>query len=137
MAQKFKRNQFIHVNKFQKRILYIVLFPSWLACIISFSSIEYFYYFSGTAPILWTGYIAPLDAAVPWIFLGLCVIAFVIAVWSYYVSNKLVGAFERILSELDQILEWKETKRHLSAREGDFLVWELLKRINALMDKIP
>ena len=56
--------------------------------------------------------------------------------WMYYVSGKIVGPYNRILTELDKIIE-KGQKRAISVRKGDKLFEELVRRINLLIKKIP
>jgi len=51
-------------------------------------------------------------------------------------SSDLVGAFERITRELDEVIEGKE-KKIIRARIPDELANELLKRINILIQRIP
>ena len=59
-----------------------------------------------------------------------------ILLWSYAVSRDLVGAFERILRDLDDIIAGREQK-HLYARKNDALANALLKRLNTLVDLLP
>ena len=50
--------------------------------------------------------------------------------WAYYVSNKILGAYERILNELDAMTAAK-TKRPLKVRAGDDgMFTQLIIRIN-------
>ena len=59
-----------------------------------------------------------------------------VIVWAYDVSSRLVGAFERILRELDEIIAGKG-KHHIKARKDDLLANTLLERVNKLIDKLP
>jgi hypothetical protein len=67
-----------------------------------------------------------------YIIFGLCAI-FVFSVWvSFKLSHHLLGAFTRIIPELDAIIEGRSQKI-LSARPGDDFANDLLKRINILV----
>jgi nitrogen fixation/metabolism regulation signal transduction histidine kinase len=56
--------------------------------------------------------------------------------WTYYVSNKIVGPFERVLREVDDILAGKG-KNKIGIRSKDGMFEELVKRINALVERLP
>ena len=55
---------------------------------------------------------------------------------AFFVSRNLIGAFNRIINELDQILEGKK-KGPLFVRKYDGLASEVLKRVNAILVKVP
>jgi len=59
-----------------------------------------------------------------------------IAVWVLGVSGNLVGAFQRIIRELDEFIDGKELKQ-IKARSKDDLANDLLKRINILIKNLP
>ena len=59
-----------------------------------------------------------------------------IVLWAYYVSNKIVGPFERVLREVDDILAGKGKKK-IGIRSKDGMFEELVKRINALVERLP
>ena len=75
------------------------------------------------------------ELAMPWLLVSLAIILVFVSLWTFDISNKLVGPFERILRELDEINEGKK-KGPLKAREGDEMFDELLKRINKLLEKL-
>ena len=52
--------------------------------------------------------------------------------WVNYISNKILGPYERILKEFDSVLSTRN-KKILKVREGDEMFAELLKRINILI----
>lgn len=58
-------------------------------------------------------------------------------VWTAQLTNKLLGAFERIIREVDKSLESKKS-RSIRARAGDYpVVTDLINRINLLLAKLP
>ena len=59
-----------------------------------------------------------------------------IFLWAYAVSNQMVAAFERIIRELDGIIEGR-AKGPITARGRDELANALLKRLNVLIENIP
>ena len=59
-----------------------------------------------------------------------------ISLWAYAVSNQMVGAFERIIRELDGIIEGG-AKRPIAARGRDEFATALLQRINVLIENVP
>ena len=54
---------------------------------------------------------------------------------SYHFIHRIVGAFPRVIKELDEKIKGK-SKTHIYLRQKDFAK-ELIDRINALIDKIP
>ncbi len=56
--------------------------------------------------------------------------------WTYYVSNKLLGSYNRIIRDLDNIVDGNK-KELLGTRKGDTVFEGLLERINALIKKLP
>ena len=60
------------------------------------------------------------------IFLGL---------FSYKFVHRFVGAYPRVLRELDETIEQK-SKRHITLRKGDYAK-ELIELINKLIDQLP
>lgn len=64
-----------------------------------------------------------------WIFFLL------VAIWTYIVSSSLVGAFDRLTRELDDILITGK-KRFLHVRRDDHPANEVVNRINKLINKL-
>ncbi len=75
-----------------------------------------------------------LKMTLPWILISLAFLFIVL--WTYYVSNKIVGPFERVLREVDDILAGKG-KKNIGIRSKDGMFEELVKRINALVERLP
>jgi len=132
-----KRKLLFRANKFQQPIINLILFPSIPIYLVTFLYILYFYYLVTTDTIA-PGQTFDIEVittitasilAILWIFTG------VMLIWVYRVSNRMVGAFERILKEMDDVIEGKG-KKHIQARKGDTLAIELLQRVNSLIDKI-
>ncbi len=133
----FKRSLFLNVNKYQRPILYLILLPSLFSCTILFSYILYFQF-----EVISTLYSPEVKDTEQLMIKSLFVFGFLlisflgVVLWAFRTSSNLVGAFERIITELDAILAGKG-KKHVYARKDDQLANDLLKRVNALIDKLP
>ena len=136
MAKKFKRNLFLNVNRFQKNILYPVLISCAVVCLLGLVCLGYLYAKPFKSVSYQTSGYHALHFSIPWFLLVISFVLFFIVIWTYYISNKMVGPYERVLRELDDILAGKK-KQPVYARKGDEIFQELLKRINALIERIP
>lgn len=136
MAKKLIRNVMLNVNRFQKCIIYPVIISCLTTCALTIMYLFLFYVLDDRAANVYNLNREDLRVIIPWVMMGLSCMLFVIVLWTYRVSNKLVGPYERVLTELDAVLnEGKKTP--IKARDGDSLFEELLVRINALIAKLP
>ncbi len=124
-------------NRFQKPLINFLLFPCTITFAVLFVYIGFLYY-DVTSKMYSLRLSNPLliDQRILSIIIILWVLLFFVLYWAYRVSSQLVGAFDRILRELDEYLDGKG-KKHIHSRKNDKLADELLKRINALIDRIP
>jgi len=67
-------------------------------------------------------------------FLGAWILFIVLLTWVYRASLSLVGCFERIFNEMDEIIDGKRTGE-IKVRPSDELGNELTSRINRLIRK--
>ena len=135
VQKSFKRSIF-NINRFQKPIINLILYPAIATSAILFCYILYFQFEVIQVLSSPTKNIEAITGKIFFIFAFLVLSFGGIILWAYKVSNALVGAFERIMRELDDILAGKG-KRHLRSRKEDVLANELLKRVNFLIDKLP
>jgi len=63
-------------------------------------------------------------------------IAILGVVLAYVITNRLLGPFERILRELDEVVAGR-SKGPIGARKCDLLANEILERVNVLISKTP
>jgi nitrogen fixation/metabolism regulation signal transduction histidine kinase len=126
----YKRSLLFHINTFQKQLI----LPVMLSCLFSLVCLAYLYYYSDVGRLIYNDQYYFLKMALPWILISLAFLFIVL--WAYYVSNKIVGPFERVLREVDDILAGKGKKK-IGTREGDGMFEELTKRINALVERLP
>ena len=138
MYNIISRKKYLHTNTFQRRILWLAIVPSLIFCIFITISIlelyremdDFMKYFSKPAVFSMIEKWGLLIISALWLLF-----VFII-VWVFNVSGKLVGAFGRIIRELDEFIDGKEIKR-IKARRKDDLANELLKRINILIKNLP
>ena len=136
MAQKFKRNLILHVNKYQKQILYPVFLACAFACILTIFCFVFILARVTNASTIGPIRMSDLQNFMPWMMILIAYVILFVVFWTYYISNKIVGPHERILRELDEDIEGKRPGP-ISTRQGDEMFEQLLKRINALIAKIP
>ncbi len=133
---EMKRRQFmLKANKYERTIIDQIAL-SFLA-IISILAICIFYIFSDFTNRVMDP-MAAISSLKIIVIVTLMVIPFLfllVTIWVYKIANKLVGAFERIIRELDTVIETKQ-KKHLAVRKGDELPSELITRINVLIDRM-
>ena len=138
MPSKLSR-KFISFNphRFQKPLINFLLFPCTITFAVLFTYIGLLYY-DLTSHMYALHLDNPLliDQRIFSIIIVLWVLMFFVLYWAYRVSNHLVGAFDRIIRELDEYLDGGK-KKHIHSRKNDQLADELLKRINAMIDRIP
>ena len=138
MPSKFSR-KFISFkpNRFQKPLINFLLFPCTITFAVLFVYIGFLYY-DVTSQMYLLRLDNPflIDQRIFSIIIILWALMFFVLYWAYRVSNQLVGAFDRIIRELDEYLAGKG-KKHIHSRKNDKLAEELLKRINGLIDRIP
>lgn len=138
MSTKYSR-KFIsfNLNRFQKPLVNFLLFPCTITFAILFVYIGFLYY-DVTNQMYRLRLENPLgiDQKIFSIIFVLWILMFFVLWWAYRVSNQLVGAFDRIITEIDGFLEGKG-KKYIHSRKGDHLASELLKRINTMIERIP
>ncbi len=146
-AQQFKRLLFVNVNKYQQQIL----LPALIICLISCAGVFYTLYYINSVDknlsVLCHIDVTQLtkdvpsfmrmhsfNKVVPWILFSMTTVLLGIICWMFFVSNRILGPSVRILKELDDILSGKR-QDPLGTRPGDEFFEELLKRINALIQR--
>ena len=144
----YKRSLFLHVNKSQRLILYPLLLASVVACGIAIYNMLFIGYLDQHLALFCNIDLTHMERAVPWfmqfdrfrdfipfLLMMIAVLLLLVIYWTYFLSNKLVGPYERVIHEMDEILDGKK-KGPIGTRKGDEIFEELLKRINALITKI-
>ncbi|MBF0120679.1 MAG: hypothetical protein HQK79_17770 [Desulfobacterales bacterium] len=136
----YRRSLIFNINKFQVYIL----FPTIITALVILSFLGLLYYLSvneaavvyetANSTVVYNQFFGNVKNFIPVIVAIISIMVLILVFWSYRTSNKLVGPYERILKELDEIIEGKRDKIS-PTREGDEMFEELLKRINLLVEK--
>ncbi len=138
MTQTNRRTKNFYMNKYQRQIIVLAFYPTLVTCISILILAKLFYkqlvniivYNSTASSIHFINQWGSLTTFIVW-----CLFVLVL-IWGYSISQKMVGAFIRVLRELDTIIEGGERK-HIAVRQKDDLASELLQRINILIDNLP
>lgn len=126
-----ERKAVFRTNKYQKMFFYPVIFAFILGCCVAWLSMIYFLignYF--TSPEL-----NRFQDFIPAILSFITGLMIILILWTLNLSGRYLGAYERIISELDGILAGKK-KGSLKTRHGDVIFEALLKRINDLIARM-
>lgn len=134
MTEAIRRSIF-RTNKFQRPILNLIVTLGMLMLAMMVTCIAFLYYDIATAIYYPERSVAAVKGAVILSLMVLPLILFLGIFWAYSLSNRLIGPFERIIRELDDVIS-QNKKRHISARPGDELASEVLKRVNTLIDRM-
>lgn len=134
--KKIKRNLFLHTNDLQKHILYPILIACAFVCFLALLCLVYFFASGSERALATNPEFSRVHMAIPWFLLTISFSLIMVIVWAYHISNKLVGPYERVLREMDEVLAGKR-RNPIVARKGDFMFENLLKRINAIIDRLP
>ncbi len=128
----FKRNIFRHVNKFQARVLFYILALG--VCALGMMVLFLAYLYADQNSLFYTIPSVTIKSAIL-IALPVTALAIVIScLYAFYLTNKILGPYERIIRELDEVLATND-RREVTVRCGDEMFSELLKRINALITR--
>jgi len=136
VTDKTQRSLLLNTNKFEKLIIYPTLIFCLLAALLVFLCLEYnvrisVYPRESTILNIDT---AQFREAIPYMLIGISLILICIISWTYYVVNKIVGPHDRIIKELEEVIEGKKTDA-LTVRKDDKMFAELLDKINKLIEK--
>ncbi len=138
LVQKYKRNLFLNVNDKQKAMLFPVFVSCFCACLVGLFCLNYFLIFESETIEVYNVSVdvALLKIIIPFLLILIMIILIFLIFWTYYISNKLLGSYNRIVNDLDAIVEGK-SREPLGTRKGDSVFEGLLLRINALIRKLP
>jgi hypothetical protein len=134
-SPKRLRNIVLTTNKFQDRIIFLTFLPSILMffffiCIIFITNPVI------SEAVLHVSFLnlQQLIHRFPLLVVfSMCLILFLSMIAAYLISLNMVGAFDRITVELDDIISGRSRKK-IDARPEEDLTQDLLKRINVLVE---
>ena len=137
MSDKTGRSIILNTNKFEKLIIYPTVIFCLIAALLVYLCLEYnvrISIYPRESTILNIN-ATQFREAIPYMLIGIALILICIISWSYYVANKLVGPHDRIIKELDEVIQGKKTDP-LTVRNDDKMFAELLEKINKLIEKL-
>ncbi len=132
---KKPRLVYVTSNKYQTEIILLTFIPS----VLTFLSFISFVVIANPAISKAIFHISFYDKEklindYSWLMIFFMCLFFVIALYcSFIVSHHMVGAFGRIIRELDEIIAGRSQKA-ISCRPKDTLTKDLLKRVNVLIE---
>ena len=124
MGGRSKRSLITDINRFQQQILFPVLLASILVCGVLISSLAYvqhidehlaLYCSSDTGGlgklVPWFMDVNQFRTGVPWIMITIVALLSFVILHTLYFSHRLLGAYNRVLQEMDDILAGKFSNR--------------------------
>ncbi len=138
--KKYPRDIFTTLNRAQLRMMY----PFYASCLLVCVCFVFLTYLLVQHPIFLDGeqYLSGIERqkfqqvklSILWVTTLVAVCLGFIIYWAYYVSNRMLGPYERILKDLDSVLATRR-RRRITVRDSDEVFVELTKRINELIGK--
>ncbi|MBF0483288.1 MAG: hypothetical protein HQL25_01145 [Candidatus Omnitrophica bacterium] len=138
MPAKVKRNKFFRFNQYQFSIIMITFVPMLIIAL----TVTFLVRNMHMQAIVNLIYGSSIDMVH---FIEQAAFVLLVTVWSMFVltvfiaftvSSRLVGGFERIIRELDSVIEHKYPDQ-IIARKKDKLAYELVTRINKIIAQHP
>ncbi len=129
---------FLHTTKHQRQIIRLSVVPSTIFCVVMYFLLQAFQRGVGEA-IYTASDVTSIKFVSEWAFALLTVLLLYLGcgfLWAYAVSNNVVGPFERIIRELDRVIDGG-ARQPITARPRDALAQDLLKRVNVLVKNFP
>ena len=130
MSSKLQRSTLFHVNKHQRIYFYPVISAFLLGCAVSWLSVIYFLFID----IPFGSGFAYFQGMIPLLLSAAAILMIIMVFWTCRLTNRYLGGYDRIVSELDEVLAGKRNEP-IQTREGDTLFMGLLKRINVLISR--
>lgn len=132
MTDENKRS-LVQVNKFQKLIIVPIIIFCAIAGIMVYLTLEYNIRISINPK---EATILSIDAlqfkeAVPYMIISIAAMLICIVGWTYYITNRIVGPHNRIIKELDDLIDGSK-EGPITVRKDDKMFSELVSRINKI-----
>ncbi len=137
MVKTGKRHRFVGLNRWQRHSITLAVAPALVLFLFVFLLIEIF------QPELSDVIIRSSDEATVvvltrwgvWMFVALAACMLAVVTWAYVASRNVLGAIDRLLREMDEMLDGRRERKPLSVRAKDTLAHELVKRVNRLIER--
>ncbi|MBF0478302.1 MAG: hypothetical protein HQL26_02355 [Candidatus Omnitrophica bacterium] len=124
------RKVLFNVNKYQQILFYPTILVFMIGCMMAWLCLMYF---------MLTDYLAnpglgQIHRLIPYMLVILAAALILVIIWQSKLSNRVVGAFGRVVREMDEVIEGKRPGP-IMVRERDEMFYEIVKRVNLLIDK--
>ncbi len=137
MVKTEKRRRFVGLNRGQRLSITLAVAPALVLFLFVFLLIEIF------EPELSDVIITSTDEAAivaltrwgVWLYLALAACFLAVMASTYVASRHVLGPFDRLLREMDEMLDGRRERKPLTVRPKDDLAKELLKRVNKLIER--
>ena len=136
MGKNVRRTSYWRVTRYQIPLMAMTVVPTFIFCLtgsifILYAQRELIDYINITPNLQHTELVNAGGIyllGIVWLFFG------IVYSWARIVSGRMVGAFERIIREMDMCLDGGDIQA-IQVRDRDFLAGELLYRINQFIQK--
>ncbi len=136
MGDDRKRQSFFRTNQYQKPIIHLAVLPTFIFCTLT-SFFVLILHNELVAYVKFNTTIETVDVLNRWgwfIIVTIWTFFAVVCAWAQVVSGRMVGAFERVVRELDRVVDGEDVA-FIKARDNDRLAGDLLKRVNVLIQR--
>ena len=137
MLKSGQRQRFWGINRWQRQSIRLSVAPALVLFLFMFVLIEIFQ--TELRDVIITSSdeatIVALTRWGVWLFAALAACFLAVAASTYVASRNVLGPFDRLLRELDEMLDGRRERKPLRVRPKDDLANELLKRVNKLIDR--
>jgi len=139
MNKENRRKRMVFANKMQKEIFLLIFLAALLPAAIAVIFLYYLIFSITAGQLAIPEAIAYniIPAAKKVITILFFIIPFcisVILIFSYRITHKIIGPFDRIVRELGECIKGKK-QTHIRIRNSDKF-WPLVDKINELLDKV-
>ena len=134
---KSGNRRFLGINRWQRQSIRLSVAPALVLFMFMFFLIEVFQTELRDVIIVSSdeATIVALTRWGVWLFLALAACFLAVVTSTYVASRNVLGPFDRLLRELDEMLDGRRERKPLVVRPKDDLANELLKRVNRLIER--
>ena len=128
----------VRSGQHQRQIIRLSVVPSTIFCMVMYFLLQAFQREVGEA-IYTASDVASIKFVSEWAFALLSIVLLYLGcgfLWAYAVSNDVVWPFDRIIRELDEVIDGG-ARQPITARQRDEVAQKLLKRVNMLVKNLP
>ncbi len=137
MMKSGKRQRFLRINRWQRQSIKLSVAPPLVLFLFMFLLIAICQTEVRDVIITSTdeAAIVALTRWGVWLYLALAACFLAVVASTYVASRNVLGPFDRLLREMDEMLDGRRERKPLTVRPKDDLAKELLKRVNKLIER--